>query len=75
MRIHYKSKEKISIKGDKAGLEEGTTALKKGALVTELNLLCKMGEEEEYKFTIKGESFNITGLKPRPPKLPNLKMN
>ena len=58
-----KSKEKITIKGDKAGLEEGTTALKKGALVTQLNLLCKMGEEEEYKFTIKGESFNITGLK------------
>lgn len=58
-----KSKEKITIKGDKAGLEEGTTALKKGAFVTELNLLCKMGEEEEYKFTIKGESFNITGLK------------
>jgi hypothetical protein len=57
-----KSKEKITIKGDKAGLEEGTTALKKGAFVTELNLLCKMGEEE-YKFTIKGESFNITGLK------------
>ena len=58
-----KSKEKISIKGDKAGLEEGTTALKKGAFVTEINLICKMGEEEEYKFTIKGESFNITGLK------------
>lgn len=58
-----KSKEKITIKGDKAGLEEGTTALKKGAFVTELNLLCKMGSEEEYKFTIKGESFNITGLK------------
>ncbi len=58
-----KSKEKITIKGDKAGLEEGTTALKKGALVTQLNLLCKMGEEEEYKFTIRGESFNITGLK------------
>ena len=58
-----KAKEKITIKGDKAGLEEGTTALKKGALVTQLNLLCKMGEEEEYKFTIKGESFNITGLK------------
>ncbi len=58
-----KATEKISIKGDKAGLEEGTTALRKGAFVTELNLLCKMGEEEEYKFTIKGESFNITGLK------------
>jgi len=58
-----KSKEKITIKGDKAGLEEGTTALRKGAFVTELNLLCKMGEDDEYKFTIKGESFNITGLK------------
>ncbi|WDP90790.1 MAG: hypothetical protein HUN04_14230 [Desulfobacter sp.] len=57
-----KSKEKITIKGDQAGLEEGTTALKKGAQVTDINLLCKIGEEE-YKFSIKGESFNLTGLK------------
>ncbi|HCY86113.1 MAG TPA: hypothetical protein DHV36_13330 [Desulfobacteraceae bacterium] len=57
-----KSKEKITIKGDQAGLEEGTTALRKGAVVTDINLLCKIGEEE-YKFSIKGESFNLTGLK------------
>jgi len=57
-----KSKEKITIKGDQAGLEEGTTALKKGAQVTDINLICKIGEED-YKFSIKGESFNITGLK------------
>lgn len=57
-----KSKEKITIKGDQAGLEEGTTALKKGAWVTDINLLCKIGEEE-YKLSIKGESFNLTGLK------------
>lgn len=57
-----KSKEKITIKGDQAGLEEGGTALKKGAWVTDMNLICRMGEEE-YKFSIKGESFNITGLK------------
>lgn len=57
-----KSKEKITIKGDQAGLEEGTTALKKGAFVTQINILCKLGEED-YKFTLKGESFNITGLK------------
>lgn len=56
------SKEKISIKGDQAGLEEGTTALKKGAYVTQINLVCTMGDDE-YKFTIKGESLNITGLK------------
>jgi hypothetical protein len=58
-----KSKEKITIKGDQAGLEEGTTALKKGAKVTEMNLMCRLGPEEEYRFTIKGDSFNITGLK------------
>ena len=46
-----KSKEKITIKGDQAGLEEGTTALKKGAWVTDMNLICKIGEEE-YKFSI-----------------------
>ena len=61
-RLGDKSKEKITIKGDQAGLEEGTTALKKGAFVTQINLICKINEDE-YKFTIKGESFNITGLK------------
>lgn len=59
------AKEKISIKGDDAGLEEGTMALKKGAVVTEINLNLKI-DEAEYKFTIKGESMNITGLKTPP---------
>jgi len=61
-KLGDKTKEKVSIKGDRAGLEEGTTAVKKGAWVTQINLLCKINEDE-YKFTIKGESFNITGLK------------
>jgi len=61
-KLGDKSKEKISIKGDQAGLEEGTTALKKGAFVTQINLICKINKDE-YKFTIKGESLNITGLK------------
>ena len=61
-KLGDKSKEKISIKGDQAGLEEGTTALKKGAFVTQLNLLCKINDDE-YKFTIKGESLNLTSLK------------
>mgnify|MGYP000586755269 CR=1 FL=1 len=58
-----KSTEQISIKGDQAGLEEGTTALKKGAWVTQINLILKI-DQEEYKLTLKGESLNITGLKP-----------
>lgn len=57
-----KLKEKISIKGDEAGLEEGKTALKKGAVVTSINLLLDI-DQEEYKFSIKGESLNITGFK------------
>ncbi|MFO7885266.1 MAG: hypothetical protein R6U68_10615 [Desulfobacteraceae bacterium] len=56
------STEKISIKGDDAGLEEGATALKKGAVVTDINLVMKI-DQNEFKFTIKGESMNITGLK------------
>jgi hypothetical protein len=62
-KLGDKSKENITIKGDQAGLEEGTTALKKGACVTQINLICKINEEV-YQFTIKGESLNITGLKP-----------
>ncbi len=54
--------EKITIKGDDAGLEEGTLSLQKGALVTELNLIYKTGNQE-WKFNIKGESLNISSLK------------
>ncbi len=61
-KLGNNSKEKITIKGDHAGLEEGATALQKGAWVTKINLICTINEDE-YKFTINGESFNITGLK------------
>jgi hypothetical protein len=54
--------ETITIKGDDPGLEEGLTALKKGALVTEMNLLYKTAEHE-WRFTVKGESLNVSGLK------------
>ncbi len=62
------SKEKITIKGDQAGLEEGRTALRKGAQVTQIHLKCIMNnqntdEDESYEFTLKGESFHLTGLK------------
>ncbi len=62
------AREKITIKGDQAGLEEGTTALKKGALVTQMHLKCMVGSSEDgqekaYEFTLKGESFHLTGLK------------
>jgi len=55
--------ETITIKGDGAGLEEGVIALKKGALVTEISLAMK-APEAEWRFQLKGESLNISSLKP-----------
>ena len=54
--------ESITIKGDDADLEEAMLALRKGAVVTELNFSYKTGDQE-WRFTIKAESLNITGLK------------
>lgn len=54
--------EKITIKGDGAGLEEGVLALQKGAKVTEINLVVK-AQEKEWQFNVKGESLNIGNLK------------
>jgi len=38
-------------------------ALAKGAMVTEMNLVTKAGESE-WRFNVKGESLNISNLKP-----------
>lgn len=54
--------ETISIKGDGAGLEEGLIALKKGAKVTEMNLVFRSAEYE-WRFNLKGESLNVSSLK------------
>jgi hypothetical protein len=54
--------EVVTIKGDGAGLEEGQTALKKGAVVTEINLVAKIGENE-WRFNVKGESLNLSSVK------------
>ncbi len=53
--------ERITIKGDGASLEEGILALKKGALVTELNIVYKSAELM-WQFTLKGESLNISTM-------------
>ncbi|MBA4366556.1 MAG: hypothetical protein C0403_02840 [Desulfobacterium sp.] len=55
--------ENITIKGDDAGLEEAKLSLQKGGVVTECNFSLKAGDYE-WKFNIKGESLNISSLKP-----------
>jgi hypothetical protein len=56
------SAERITIKGENAHFEEGMLALNKGALVAELNLVCRT-TEEKWQFTLKGESLNLSGFK------------
>jgi hypothetical protein len=53
--------ENITIKGDDASLEEAMLALRKGAVVTELHLVCKIGDQE-WRFTMKGESLHMGSL-------------
>ena len=55
------AKERITIKGDGAGLEEGILTLEKGAMVTELNVVYKSAELS-WQFTLKGESLNFSSL-------------
>jgi len=57
--------QSVTIKGDQAGLEEGFLALRKGAVVTELKLVYKAGNNE-WRFGLKGESLNISSLKTPP---------
>lgn len=54
--------ETITITGDDAGLEEGMLALRKGAVVTELNLVYQE-KELEWRFNLKGESLGLSSLR------------
>jgi hypothetical protein len=54
--------ESVTIKGDDAGLEEGLLALRKGAVVTEMNLLYEAGDNQ-WQFTIRGESLHLVSFK------------
>ena len=57
-----KSVERVTIKGEDAHFEEGMLALKKGALVAEMSLVYRAGEQK-WQFSLKGESLNVSSLK------------
>ncbi len=54
--------ETVSIKANQSELEEGRLALKKGAVVTEMNLHFRFNELL-WTFDIKGESLAVSGVK------------
>ena len=59
---HSSADEVVTIKGEEAGFEEGFIALGKGAFVSEMNLIY-ISADQEWRFTVKGESLNISNLK------------
>ena len=62
LKRHKKAVEKITVRGENAGLEEAMLALQKGALVAELNLVYRSAELK-WQFTLKGESLNLSSVK------------
>ncbi|MFP4039997.1 MAG: hypothetical protein ACLFS7_05585 [Desulfosudaceae bacterium] len=54
--------ETITIKGSESELEEGRLSVKKGAVVTEMNLYFRFNDQL-WIFDIKGESLDVSGLK------------
>ena len=59
---HTGAVETVIIQGDDAGLEEARLALKKGAMVSDMNVFFRSGDNK-WQFTIKAESLHITSLK------------
>jgi hypothetical protein len=59
---HKAAVERITIKGENADLDEAMLALKKGALVSEFNLIYRSAQQK-WQFTLKGESLNLSSLK------------
>jgi hypothetical protein len=62
VKKHKEASERITIKGEDAGLEEAKVALQNGALVAEINLIYRSGQQK-WQFTLKGESLNLSSLK------------
>jgi len=60
---HDNKVETLTIKGDDAGLEEGLLALKKGGLVTEINLIYREGQNNKWQFSLKGENLAVQQIK------------
>ena len=61
-RYRKDSQETVTIKGEEANMDEGLLALKKGAMVTEVNLVYRSGDQE-WRFNLKGESLNLSSLR------------
>ncbi len=58
----HQATETLIIKGEDVGLEEAMLSLKKGAMISEINLVLST-ERQQMQFTVKGEGLTISGMK------------
>ena len=61
--------ETVTIKGDPPGLEEARTALKKGAMIAEMDLSIKTAQHT-WEYSLKGESLSVSAFR-----LPNIRID
>jgi hypothetical protein len=54
--------ERVAIRGEEAQMEEGLMALKKGALVTDVNLELELGDSQ-WRFSVKGDTLAFSAMR------------
>ncbi|MFH2099343.1 MAG: hypothetical protein ABIJ95_07530, partial [Pseudomonadota bacterium] len=54
--------ERVAIRGEAAQMEEGLVALRKGALVSEVNLVVEIGDQN-YSMNVRGADLTVSSLK------------
>ncbi len=58
----HQSTETLIIKGEDVGLEEAMLSLKKGGMISEMNLIVS-SDRQQWQLTVKGEGMTVSGLK------------
>jgi hypothetical protein len=59
---YHQSTETLIIKGEDVGLEEAMLSLKKGGMISEMNLIVS-SDRQQWQLTVKGEGLTVSGLK------------
>ncbi|MBW1989139.1 MAG: hypothetical protein JRI97_06295 [Deltaproteobacteria bacterium] len=61
-RVRGESVERVTIRGEAAQMEEGLVALRKGALVAEVNLSVEIGDQA-YSLNLRGEDLAASSIR------------
>lgn len=59
---YHQATETVIIKGEDVGLEEAMLSLKKGGMISEMNVIVS-SDRQQWQLTVKGEGLTVSGLK------------